>query len=684
MKKAFLFLLVCSPGLAQTITPIGAIQGSGAVAVPGSYTIEAVVTGVYPGLSPAGFYVQDETAAADGNPATSDALFVAQAAPTVAVGDKVRISGTVQENGAAPSYYQATITSPVITVLSSGNALPAFALLSNSTYSTTTAEACEGMRVQFTAPLTVADVRDLKGRGEVTLSTDGLVYHPTQLLDPNDDPASGTSSTGSSNVAAIVAYAAANGSKSITLDDGSAASYPTPIPYLDAATQTLRVGSTAASLRGILGYGFSKFRLQPLAGADAPNLRVVRPPVPTFSAVDVKLASFNVLNYFNGDGLGGGFPTSRGALTLVDFGRQRSKIITALSQMNADVFGLIEIENDGTGPNSAIQDLVNGLNQAVGAGTYALVDDGALRQPNNTDLIHCAIIYKPAAVTPLGGVLIPTVTGIFERPPVAQLFRTNRSTTPADTFALVVNHFKSKGSGSGINADQQDGQGLSNDRRRRQATGLVQFLTGTVVPAGASRIVSVGDYNAYYEEDPMDILRAAGFVVAGTSDNYSYVFDGRSGSLDHAVLSASLQGHAAVEKWHLNASEPEFLEYDFAGAATDVSSPFRSSDHDPVLIGLSFRGSVTGTFLAANATQMHAYPNPTLGAFNFQLTNTPATEQLTLEVVSAQGQRLLRLHGSAAALQQEVARRSALLAPGLYLLHLTGPGLRLSQRVVKQ
>jgi predicted extracellular nuclease len=341
MKKAFLFLLVCSPGLAQTITPIGAIQGSGAVAVPGSYTIEAVVTGVYPGLSPAGFYVQDETAAADGNPATSDALFVAQAAPTVAVGDKVRISGTVQENGAAPSYYQATITSPVITVLSSGNALPAFALLSNSTYSTTTAEACEGMRVQFTAPLTVADVRDLKGRGEVTLSTDGLVYHPTQLLDPNDDPASGTSSTGSSNVAAIVAYAAANGSKSITLDDGSAASYPTPIPYLDAATQTLRVGSTAASLRGILGYGFSKFRLQPLAGADAPNLRVVRPPVPTFSAVDVKLASFNVLNYFNGDGLGGGFPTSRGALTLVDFGRQRSKIITALSQMNADVFGLI-------------------------------------------------------------------------------------------------------------------------------------------------------------------------------------------------------------------------------------------------------------------------------------------------------------------------------------------------------
>lgn len=88
-------------------------------------------------------------------------------------------------------------------------------------------------------------------------------------------------------------------------------------------------------------------------------LTVVRPPAPTFGPTDVKLARFNVLNFFNGDGPGGGFPISRGALTPTDFNRQRSKILTALAQMNADAVGLIEIENDGTGTNSALQDLVN-------------------------------------------------------------------------------------------------------------------------------------------------------------------------------------------------------------------------------------------------------------------------------------------------------------------------------------
>jgi predicted extracellular nuclease len=683
MKKLLPLLLLCCPllTLAQTVTRIGSIQGSGAAAAAGSYTIEAVVTGVYPGLSPAGFYVQEETAAADGNPATSDALFVVQAAPTVAVGDKVRISGTVQENAVSPSYSQAVLTSPAITVLSTGNARPAFTLLPTASFVVAANEAYEGMLVQFDAPLTVADVRYLKSRGELTLSAAGVLYQPTQFVDPNDSPASGTSSSGASNVAAIYAAAVANTSKSITLDDGSNGANPSPTPCLDAATGTVRVGSTVAALRAIMGYGYGQFRLQPLAGADAPQLRVVRPAVPTFSAIDVKLASFNVLNYFNGDGAGGGFPTSRGAATLADFNRQRSKILVALARMNADVVGLIEIENDGTGASSALQDLVNGLNQALGAGIYALVNDGATRQPNNTDLIHCAIIYKPAAVRPLGGPLLPGTTGIFERPPLAQLFITNQAV--ADTFALVVNHFKSKGSGSGVNADQQDGQGPSNDRRRQQALGLVQFINATVVPAGARRVVSVGDYNAHFEEDPLDILRAAGLVVSGSANSSSYVFNGLSGSLDHAVLTPNLLGHVAVEKWHINASEPEFLEYDFAGAATDVNSPFRSSDHDPLLIGLSFRTTVTGTARIGRAAGLLVYPNPAPGFFQFELANAP-TGSLTLELVSAQGQRVLSLQGPAGQLQAELSRRSPQLAPGIYLLQLSGPGIRHSQRVVKQ
>ena len=67
-------------------------------------------------------------------------------------------------------------------------------------------------------------------------------------------------------------------------------------------------------------------------------------PAPTFGPTNVKLASFNVLNFFNGDGADGGFPTSRGALTPADFNRQRSKILTTLTQMNADVVGGLRLK----------------------------------------------------------------------------------------------------------------------------------------------------------------------------------------------------------------------------------------------------------------------------------------------------------------------------------------------------
>ena len=678
------------PAQAQpTVTPIGTIQGTGALATAGTYTIEGVVTGVYADLSPAGFYVQNDAASADGNPATSDALFVVQASPSVAVGNRLRITGAVQEIASTPSFNQAVLTSPVIVVLAASSSQPAFSIIDNATFSMADAEPLEGMRVQFSGPITVSDVATLKSRGELNISLRGLVYQPTQFVDPNDNPASGTSSSGSSNVPAVTAYQADNVNKGLLLDDGRAAANPTPIPYLDAATQTVRTGSTVASLRGIMGYGSSKWRIQPLAGADAPTVVSVRPPVPTFGPIDVKIASMNVLNFFNGNGLGAGFPTSRGALTFDDFRRQRSKILVALSQMNADVLGLMEVENDGTGANSAVQDLVDGLNQLVGAGTYAFVNDGgANSQPNDTDLIHCVILYKPAAVTPYGPALLVTATGIFERPPLAQVFITNRATVAArDTFALVVNHLKSKASGSGANADQGDGQGASNLRRKGQATGLVQFINNTVKPAGTRYVVSVGDYNANYEEDPMDILRAAGFVLPGPAgyapaSSASYLFSGLSGSLDHAVLSGNLMGHAAVEKWHINASEPEFLEYDVAGAATDINSPFRSSDHDPVLIGLNFRTTVTATGRPTTGGQMDVFPNPAPGVFNLRLDGF-AAQPMTLEVVSALGQRLLTLHGTAAELQAEISPRTARLAAGTYLLRLSGADFSQVQRVVK-
>ena len=175
---------------------------------------------------------------------------------------------------------------------------------------------------------------------------------------------------------------------------------------------------------------------------------------------------------------------------------------------------------------------------------------------------------------------------------MAQPFITN-NTAVRDTFALIINHFKSKASSSGANTDQGDGQGSSNLHRKGQATALVQFINNTVKLTGTRYVVSVGNYNANYEEKPMDILRAAELVLGSPAASTSYMYNGLSGSLDHTVLTPNLVGHTTVEKWHINASAPEFLEYDVAGAATDITSPCRSSDHDPILIGLNFSSVVT-------------------------------------------------------------------------------------------
>lgn len=590
-----------------TITKIHAIQGSGDIAIAGNFQIEAVVTGVYETLSPAGFYIQEEDSDADADPNTSEGIFVATEETNIKVGDIVRVAGASQENGSSPSFNQAVIVKPAIEVISSGNPAPSFAIIDNADYSLAVAERYEGMLVKFASPLTISDVSRVAQYGELSLSMDGSIYVPTQIVDPNDDPANGTTSTGIGNVPAVDAYASSNTDKTLILDDGSGLSNPTVTPYLDPLLNTVRVNGTIEALKGIMGFAFNKFRIQPLVGFDAPVISVTRPAVPTFTKADIKIASFNVLNYFNGNGDGSGFPTSRGASTSAAFSVQRSKIIKALSQMNADVVGLIEIENDGVGPLSAVQDLVNGLNAELGQpGAYAIVDDGTNMQTGNTDLIKCAIIYKPAAVAPSGTVQI---TGLADqRPFLAQTFETVVSpaarTKAAEKFTFIVNHFKSKsGTGTGSDADQKDGQGNFNETRRVQADALVNFIDQLKTSGGTDRIISVGDYNAYFEEDPMDILRASGLILPSTATDYSYHFSGTLGSLDHAVVSSTMNPMVSVKKWNINSTEPSFLQYN--NAKTDASSPFRSSDHDPILIGVNFSAVLPVRLVSFDARKLN-------------------------------------------------------------------------------
>ncbi|MGC4075180.1 MAG: ExeM/NucH family extracellular endonuclease [Nibricoccus sp.] len=572
------------------------VQGSGTVSPLANTKVklEGVVTGFVSSASGIdGFYLQEETTDQDGDPATSEGIYVyapgSALAATLTLGDVVTTSGTVTEfNGL-------TELTSLLNLAKIGTApLPAVVTVSLPAASATALERYEGMRVVFPQTLTVTGNDGLGQYGELLLSAGGRLMTPTNVIDPNDSPASGTTSTGTSNVAAVTAQQVANALASIVLDDASTVSFPAVTPYLtsaNVATATRRTGDTVTGLAGVLSYRFNFYRVDPQAGAPVvfanDNPRPLTPP--SVGDANIRVASANVLNYFLTLAGSGG----RGADTDAERLRQRAKILAELTALNADVFGLMEIERRAD--NAALADLVAGLNGILGAGTYAYINSSAIA---GTDLIQVALLYKPGVVTPVGAPITDTAPGasIHNRPPLAQTFSVNAN---SEKFTVVVNHLKSKGSGSGADADQGDGQGASNATRKQQAAMLAAFLSNPQATFGDPDVLIIGDLNSYAEEDPIDILRTAGFAnqlerfhPGGT---YSYQFDSQFGYLDHALANASLAAQiTGASEWHVNADEPAYYDYNqedktSAQQAINVATPFRASDHDPVVIGLKLQ-----------------------------------------------------------------------------------------------
>jgi endonuclease/exonuclease/phosphatase family metal-dependent hydrolase len=257
-----------------------------------------------------------------------------------------------------------------------------------------------------------------------------------------------------------------------------------------------------------------------------------------------------------------------------------------LSGMNADVVGLMEIQNNG---NFAVQNLVDGLNAILGANTYAAVPLPAAG--TGTDAIRVAMIYKPGKLGLVGASMSDT-NAINNRPTFAQGFVAPNG----EKFAVAVNHLKSKGScGSGLNADQGDLQGCHNQTRKEQAQRLLAWLPTVKATAQTEDVILIGDFNAYAKEDPIDLLTTGGLVdLVGQFDpaDYSYVFDAAAGRLDHGLGTASVAAKVVgATSWHINADEPEWTDYNLEdkAAGNDWYQPtaFRASDHDPMLIGLS-------------------------------------------------------------------------------------------------
>ncbi|MCW2038874.1 ExeM/NucH family extracellular endonuclease [Xanthomonas campestris] len=508
----------------------------------------------------AGLFVQQPGT----EPRRSHGVFVTGAGEAqVAVGDRVRIVGTVREVGAGGDASLTTLQATTFEVLASNQPVPV-RMLSGPPANW---EALEGEHVRLAA-VTLNGSDRLASNGELIAAFGGRLWQPSEVA------AAGTP--------AFAQTEADNARRRVLLDDARNGRTPKAVSYLPAEA-TLRVGSLLRQVDGIVDQRYDgQYRIQVLAPLTLPAL-----PAPVAPQVggDLRIASFNLENFFNGNGRGGGFPTKRGARTHEQFQAQLAKLVATIVPLQADVAALMELENDGNDGNTAVAQLVAALNAAGKDKDWRFVDSGS--GPGD-DAIRVGIVYRSTQVTPVGKPA--TLTGgpfdSHSRVPLAQAFRSSRGAT----FVVVANHFKSKGCGtaSGADADQHDGQACWNATRTESAKRLHQWLQSDPTGAQTKLAVLLGDFNAYAMETPMRSLRASGwqdaFAVVGVKQPYSYVYDGMSGRLDHALLSPAMakQLRGAAE-WHINADAMDDAGY----AKRNLPGPWRSSDHDPVLLGFA-------------------------------------------------------------------------------------------------
>ncbi|MFH6889539.1 ExeM/NucH family extracellular endonuclease [Corynebacterium aurimucosum] len=608
------------PGASVTIPEI---QGTGAESPLNgqNVTTQGVVTAVWKGeKSLNGFTIQTPGTGQTAPKKASEAIFVYTGGTGFypEIGESVEVTGTVDEY-----YGQTQIALAQGSVLDTALDLVTPLAIDALPEGDEEREKLESMLLK-PGVHTVTDNYGLNRYGEL-----GLAPGTEALRQPTDIVSPGTQEQKDME--------ASNAAKYVILDDGSTRDFTrdgasTKLPYImhnGSEIKTIRTTNQVkfADSGVILGYGHEQWRFQPttmITGdsttADLPiTWDPARPEAPQVAG-DYTVAAFNVLNFFInlgedngakaykdrfGNGVGSDSPTFRGAWSESAFNDQKGKILTALEGLDADVIGLSEIENAantvGGSYDDAVKYLVGELNSRAGSEKWDYVKAPA-NASADTDVIRTAIIYKKDRVQPVGEATLledERFKGTARTPLAAEFEPVADKCAPEgpDSFVVVTNHFKSKGSVANGDKDTGDGQGNNPNVRNAHAQAVLDGLSKQ--PQWQEKATFVmGDLNAYSKEDAISVFRNAGYTIPveelnaqeDWQDVASYQFSGRLGSLDHILANEHVDAQAA-QTWNINSDEPIAMEYSrrnyTGGDVFEANNPYRSSDHDPVKVGFN-------------------------------------------------------------------------------------------------
>lgn len=379
-------------GQTENTTLISTLQGNGTSVTT---TEEVVVEGVLTSIRSNGFFLQEEPADSDGNDATSEGVWVYESSAPVSdkiVGHVYRVRGTPEEYNELSQLTWAEMIDcgeyTGDTIVPVDIALP-FAAAADL-------EPFEGMMAAVTGAVIVS-LDDFIQWGEIDVA-DSLRYEPTDIAIPLS--------------AEYNAAVAKNSAPVLKIDDDATGSNPDTISYFPTLNyQTAPRVGYEVSATGPLSQRFDDMKILPTENTF--TITGDR-PVEDHERADLSIATYNVLNYFNGqyddatDTVTFNYDENRGADTQEEFELQQARLVATLAALDADVVTLSEIENDGFGERSALKSLTDALNDALGDDIYAYLspadvdDDGKNESVTGTDDITNAIIYKSAVVSPMG------------------------------------------------------------------------------------------------------------------------------------------------------------------------------------------------------------------------------------------------------------------------------------------
>jgi predicted extracellular nuclease len=598
------------------ITPVHDIQGSGA----SSPLVGQVVTtrGIVTAVKSNGFFLQMPDAQADGDPATSEGILVyTGGAPTTAVGDDARVTGTVAEYVPSADPFQPPLTelgnpSLAVAVLSSGNQLPTPVPLTTSLPDPAGAfdqlERLEGMRVSVAGLEVVGPTLGSVDEVNATATTNGVFFGVV---------------TGTPRP-----YREAG----VQLPDPLPAGSPPNVPRWDTNPEILRVDSDAAGhaaldvdsgtqlggLAGPLDYTFRHYTVDLEASAIVVANGGAEPtPVTAPAAWELTIASYNLERFFDDvDDPAIGEPV----LTAAAFDRRLAKASTGIRDFLRfpDIVGVAECENLDTLEALAARISADALAAGQADPLYAAY----LMEGHDVGGIDVGFLVKTALVS--GSVPRVEVLGVaqegfetlFVNPDATTEYLNDRPSlrleaivnlASGESFPLTVfaNHLRSL---SGVNSESAGSNGWTTvgervrAKRLQQAEELAGIVQARQLADPAEWMVLVGDFNAFelndgfvdslgtilgapspddetvVPNDGLDLVEPD-LVRLAPGGSYSYVYDGSAQSLDHALVDAALIAaapDARMEEAHVNADFAEVTRNDDATVA-------RLSDHDPLI-----------------------------------------------------------------------------------------------------